>query len=100
MDLQVNDLGNKNFVQLIKQCAIDAVNASKPCGTYIGKVTKVKPLKVSINQKMTVNADFLDVCETLTGSNSLKKGDIVLLIRQQGGQKYTIIDRVKKGVTL
>nr|DAK81183.1 MAG TPA: Protein of unknown function (DUF2577) [Caudoviricetes sp.] len=111
--LQVSDYGNKSLVQLIKQCAMDAFRASKPCNTYIGKVTKVNPLKVSVDQKMIIDADFLDVCESLTDHkvpitvgdtkktytihNSLKKGDIVLLIRQQGGQKYTIIDRIKKG---
>lgn len=112
--LQVSDYGNKSLVQLIKQCALDAVNASKPCGTYIGKVTKVKPLKVSLDQKMIIDAGFLDVCEHLTDHNvsmtqgntkktytvhgGLKKGDTVLLIRQQGGQKYTIVDRIKKEV--
>lgn len=27
--------------------------------------------------------------------NALKKGDAVLLIREQGGQKYIVIDRIK-----
>lgn len=91
---QVSDYGNKNLVQLIKQCAMDAFRASKPCNTYIGKVAKINPLKISVDQKMILDADFLDICESL---GELKKGDIVLLIRQQGGQKYTVVDRIKKG---
>lgn len=33
---------------------------------------------------------------TMTVHNGLKSGDSVVLIRQQGGQKYLIVDRVVK----
>lgn len=82
--------GSKNLVQLIKQCAIEAMIASKPCNTCIGKVTKMKPLTISVGQKMLLDSDFLDI--TSTANEKMKKGSRVFLIRQQGGQKYTIID--------
>lgn len=93
----MNDRKNRNLVQLIKQAAMDAFYASKPCNTYIGKVTKASPLKISIGQKLVLDDDFLDVCERLTEEKTLKKNDRVLLIRQQGGQKYAVIDRIEKG---
>ena len=79
-----------DLLQLIKKAAVEAVNASKPCTTCVGKIKTVSPLRVSVGQKMILDRDFLDV--TTTARERLKKGSRVLLIRQAGGQKYTIID--------
>ena len=84
---------NSNLVQLVKQIAIDAVNASKPCDYRIGTVTEENPLKIKISQSITIDDDFLHLTQTVT-ENPLKKGDKVLLIRKQGGKKYAVIDRV------
>lgn len=79
-----------DLLQLIKKAAVEAVNASKPCATYVGKVKTVSPLKVAVGQKMILEKDFLDI--TTTANERMEKGSKVLLIRQAGGQKYTIID--------
>lgn len=72
---------------------MDAVDASKPCTTYVGKVKKLSPLQISVGQKLVLDADFLDI--TTTANEKMKKGSRVLLIRQAGGQKYSIIDTLK-----
>ena len=53
----------------------------------------------SVDGKTTNGVDLkhshvLDGNKTITIHNSLAKGDEVVLLRQQGGQKYVIIDRV------
>ena len=39
-------MSSSNFTQLIKQIAMDAVRASKPCDYEIGTVTRTSPLVV------------------------------------------------------
>lgn len=71
---------------------MDAYRASKPCDTVIGTVTKVDPVTVRISQKMTLSGGFLGATQTALAS--IKKGEKVLMMRQSGGQKYYIIDKV------
>lgn len=85
---------NENLVQLIKRIAVSAVEASKPCNTFVGKVQSVSPLTVSVGQKMVVDSDFLSL--TATAKERMEEGAKVLMIRQAGGQKYTIIDTLSR----
>lgn len=114
---------SKDIVKLIKQTAVEAVNAEKPSGIYFGTVTGSNPLKIQIDQKLILGANQLvltqNVCDyevpikidwetdeaeghthKLTGDrtvvieNGLKNGDQVILLRQQGGQKYIVLDKV------
>ncbi len=82
-----------NLVALIKRAAMEAFEASKPCTTCIGQVKRVSPLRVSLDQKKVLDEDFLEV--TSTAKEKLKKGSSVLLIRQAGGQKYSVIDTLE-----
>lgn len=126
-----------DLVKIIKQAAIDAVNATKPVEICFGKVTSASPLKILVEQKMTLSAAQLilsrnvtDYKTYITGGNiqsyyytgispnvstlpvdpshvhamgkiqitvhnGLVVGDEVLLVRQQGGQKYIVVDRIK-----
>ena len=52
-------LDAQKLVMLIKQAAVEAVNAKDPMSYKIGKVVSVSPLKISINQKITVPASQL-----------------------------------------
>ena len=112
-----------DFLNAIKKAAIDAVDAKKPVRIEVGTVVESNPLKVQLSQKMVLSSMQLmiprhltnhkatmtynfDCSETLEHShtikgttevtidNSLKVGDKVLLIRQDGGQKYVIFDKV------
>lgn len=49
----------KNLVMLIKQAAVEAVNAKDPMSLKIGEVVSVSPLKISINQKIAIPASQL-----------------------------------------
>lgn len=111
------------LVKAIKKAGTEAVNASGPVTICFGKVMSAAPLKVLVDQKMTLGAAQLVLTRNVTDyelsvtvdwktedaeahehdikgkkkvtiHNSLAKGDEVVLLRQQGGQKYTIIDRV------
>ena len=125
------------FMKIIKKAALDAVNASKPAEICFGKVTSASPLKILVDQKLTLGEGQLVLCREVTnyvttvsilteygwktqnksgGSgdpafashnhdiviskkkitvhNGLVVGDEVLLVRQQGGQKYIVVDRI------
>lgn len=72
---------------------MDAYKTSKPCDALTGTIVSASPLKVRINQKTTLTSDFVGIIETANNA-SLSKGDKVLMLRQSGGQKYYIIDKV------
>ena len=103
-----------DFLNIVKKAALDAVNADKPSDFCFGKFTSVKPLKIQVEQKMTLGAAQLvltrnvtthNVKVTLEGStektemtihNELAVGDEVILLKRKGGQKYLVLDRVVK----
>lgn len=138
-----------DVTKLFKRAAVDATMASDPMALVVGTVLSIAPLKVNIEQKLTLGAAQLlltnnvvdhDVSVTMdwsteeithnhgysgstdtadlhthsysgatqdnthghavTGTkiikvhNALKAGDMVMLLRMQGGQKYLVIDKV------
>lgn len=76
---------------LIKKIAMDALRASKPTTLCFGNVTSVNPLSVRINQLIELSSATL--IQTSTVKDKLAVGDEVILIRQQGGQKYLVLDK-------
>ena len=110
------------------------MNASQPSDYCLGQVIGENPLKISVEQKMTLGElqlvltrNVTDFTTTMTvnwetedksgGSgessfashnhpivgekqvtihNALKVGDKVVLLKQKGGQKYLVLDRVVK----
>ena len=112
VNLLVSDYSE--FLKLIKQAAVEAVEAGNPAAICYGQVTSASPLKIFVDQKMTLGSAQLVVPEHLTDYEmdmklksggtkqtyifygALKKGDKVLLVREQGGQKYIVIDRMVK----
>ena len=48
-----------NLVELIKQAAVEAVNASDPAAFYFGTVTSDNPLSINVEQKMDLTSEFL-----------------------------------------
>ena len=110
------------LVKLLKQVCVEANEASKPVCICYGKVVSVIPLKISVEQKLmlgeaqlvltrnvtnfmtkvTVEWDTEEANshnhkisgkKTITIQNGLAVGDEVILIREQGGQKYLVVDR-------
>lgn len=88
-----------NLLQLIKQAAKDAVEASNPVQVHFGTVLSEEPLEVQVDQRFILPAAALVVPESLGRyeGRGLTAGDRVLLIRVQGGEKYVILDRVVSG---
>lgn len=97
------------MLNVIKQAALDALEASNPAAVLTGTVMNVNPLEVNVEQRFTLDADFLIVPEALTrytltiGSTEyvirqgLQVHDRILLLRLQGGQRYLILDKVVSG---
>lgn len=142
------------LVKIMKKAAIEAVEASKPVNLCFGTVESVSPLKINVEQKMTLGEPQLILTgnvmdyrikiavdmdtDTASGShvhsvegktlpgamghdhefrgttgeagaahnhrisgeqeiiikNGLAAGEKVLLLRQQGGQKYFVLERI------
>lgn len=54
--------GDSSFSTLhdnIKNIALNALEASKPSGIFFGTVLSASPLKIQVEQKMTLGAEFL-----------------------------------------
>ncbi len=113
-----------SLLKIIKTAGIQAVDATNPVSVLCGTVTNANPLSISVDQRFVLTKDFLIVPEGLsqleldlehshtymdgatevqTGKafderilvrRGLQQGDQVLLLREQGGQKYVVLDRV------
>ena len=55
-----------NLLQTIKRAAVEAVEASNPVAVLVGTVVSASPLKISLNQKLTLTEQFLVVPQSLT----------------------------------
>lgn len=101
-----------NLNELIKKLAINAIEQNKPVNVFYGEVVNTDPLSITVNQKKTYTEEFLVLTRNVTDYdtyikkedgqkekytiyNSLKKGDVVILLRVQGGQEFIVLD--KKG---
>lgn len=107
----------------IRKLGSEAVGAGNPVAVLFGTITNINPLEVNVDQRFTLDEDFLILTESLQryeldlkhthllpGSEvtkdalidkivvrpGLQKGDIVLLLQVQGGQKYVVWDKVVK----
>lgn len=81
------------WVNVIKNCAIEAVEANKPTKVEFGKVIGLHPLKIEIGQKLTLTNDFL-VLTDKAKTASLSINDAVLLLQMQGGQTFVVVDKL------
>lgn len=111
-----------NLLETIKAAAVEAMVAAEPTGILFGTVSTTAPLTVFVDQKLTLTREFLVLTrnvmdikveriennntEGVASSdteggfiiyNGLKKGDGVILLKQQGGQKYIILDKTEVG---
>ena len=99
LSLDINQL-----VRMIKQAAVDAVDAQKPFAFAIGKVRSTTPLRIELNQKITLPASMLYLTSAVRKYNSnnpynedlsLCVGENVMLLRCDGGQKFIVLDRLE-----
>lgn len=48
-----------NLIEIIKRAAVEAVAAAAPCAVLVGKVESIAPLKIVIEQRLTLEAPHL-----------------------------------------
>lgn len=81
-----------NLIQIIKQAAIEAVEASSPTKVITGTVVDSSP-QIKLDQKLTITSDFIIKTERLS-EMGLTAGDKVMLLQVQGGQQFIVLDKV------
>lgn len=99
-----------DLLHIIKRAALEAVRASKPADTIFGTVVSAEPLRIRIDQKLTLTeaqlvltmnvVDYAVAVETEVGEQlipvhtALAVGERVVLLQAAGGQRYVVIDRI------
>lgn len=83
-----------NLMESMRQIAANERQAALPMMICFGKVIALSPFRVQIDQKLVLTKEFFIVKSGVSAS-SFKVGDVLILFRNEGGQKYLIFD--KKG---
>ena len=81
------------LAETIKLLAQQQNDGTYPTAVLFGTVKSVNPLKIQIDSKVIIEG-FLVVAERLTKYDPLNVNDKVIVLRQQGGKKYIILDRI------
>ncbi len=94
------------LAERIKKAALDAQRASRPVNVYFGEVRSKYPLRIVLEQKAELGEKQLVLARNVTDfitwiegkktivKNGLEAGDKVILVRQQEGKKYIVVDRI------
>lgn len=99
-----------DIVSSIKKMALDAVETSKPMQIQYGTVVSTDPLQIKLNQKLFIGMESLiltsnvmdheiqsiigGIPQTVMLKKAPAQGEKIILLREQGGQKYLVLDRV------
>lgn len=101
---------NNEWIENMRKISIQAVEAGKPCNVVLGTVAAAAPLSIRIDQKTTLTGSQVIVPRYLTDhaeqmsipqigevqvtvKNALQGGEPVILIQEQGAQRYLVVDR-------
>ena len=76
---------------LIKGLAMAAIEQEKPVSVIIGTVTDVSGLRVETEQKLVIEEDFIIFPKRFYNYEWVK-GEGIILLRCDGGQRYLILD--------
>ena len=108
------------LIDSIKTIAKNCIEESDPCTFLFGTVESAAPLKIRIDDKLVLDGSTLVIpieaeFDTETAGspahehpvklekkkikikNALQSGEKVIMVRQQGGQKYMVLDRCEEG---
>lgn len=83
-----------DLYESLKQLASGVYDAKNPVEICFGTVESLSPFEVRISQSLVLGKAFFIVRQGVT-VRSFEQGDELILLREQGGQKYLILD--KKG---
>jgi len=59
-------MSDSSLTQVLQRIASQTIDASKLSDYIVGTVMKTSPLEVKISDQLTIDADFIDVCENVT----------------------------------
>lgn len=79
-------------LDIITKASTSALKAQQPMSVLFGKVITAKPIRVKVGEFIVLNKKQLVVDSLVTD------GEDVILIKQQGGQKYLVLSTVSKVV--
>jgi Protein of unknown function (DUF2577) len=111
-----------NLVELIQKIAMRVIDESQPAAVVFGTVVSASPLRIQIEQKLTLETAHLVLTNNVKDHevhmtvdhqtenaeghqhgykgkkkfiihNNLLAGEKVVLLRMQGGQKFIVLDR-------
>ncbi len=111
--MEVFSIDSVDLVKLMKKAAVEAVQGTKPMTVVYGKVTSTLPLSIKVDQRMTLTNLQLELLSSVTDyevkmvenggvervvtvKNALVVGDEVAMVRAQGGQKFIVLDKIRK----
>lgn len=78
----------KKFLQLVKQAAVEAIRAQKPCDVMYATVQSIEPVSIRIENSVNIPEEMLILTRNV--KSQIAVNDSVAVIRKQGGQKYFI----------
>ena len=81
-----------DLVSLIKQIAAAVYDTKRPTEICFGTVQSLSPFKIRIDQEKNLGKEYFIVRSGVT-AQSFEVGDMLILLRVQGGQQYLIYDR-------
>lgn len=94
-------------VEVVKMAAQEAVQAGKPVEFRYGTVSRAAPLEIYVDQKVTLKGEMMVLTRNVTDfemeteggghidvRNALKVGERVIMLREQGGKKFIVLDRM------
>lgn len=99
-----------DLLETIKRAALEAVEEAAPCKIMFGKVISASPLKIQVEQRLTLDESHLilthlvkdfevdmtvdDITKQYTVHLGLSVDETVMLLRNQGGQRFIVLDRL------
>ena len=87
-----------SMADAIRILAVQAQESGKPSMRLFGVVTSLNPLKIQINDKLTLSGNSLAVTQTVRNYIKWKfidVGDKVVMTRQVGGQLFIVDDMLE-----
>ncbi len=84
----------QRFIGALKQINKGVIENSQDVAFYYGKVIEIAPLEIQVDQRFVLDKDFLVLTSTVAGDSAMEVGDKVILLREQGGQRYIVLDKV------
>lgn len=76
---------SSGIIDAIKQACVNGIDASKPVELYMGTILSTDPIKVKLSEVLTLGNKQVSV------NGEVNKDDLVMVVRQQGGQKYIVL---------